>query len=156
MVEVRVLLDTAILIYAVESPERLTKRATTVLENAENVLELSAISLSEIAIKRALGKLRLSADVARQAVADLNIRILPYTADHAFQLFDLPLHHADPFDRQIIAQALSEKIPILTSDEKFSLLQRAKTHLVTGGQFRPRGGYNLHPRKRLTTLSPLP
>ena len=121
MVEVRVLLDTAILIYAVESPERLTKRAITVLENAENVLELSAISLSEIAIKRALGKLRLSADVARQAVADLNIRILPYTADHAFQLFDLPLHHADPFDRQIIAQALSEKIPILTSDEKFSL-----------------------------------
>ena len=121
MVEVRVLLDTAILIYAVESPERLTKRATTVLESAQNVLELSAISLSEIAIKRALGKLRLSADVARQAVADLNIRILPYTADHAFQLFDLPLHHADPFDRQIIAQALSEKIPILTSDEKFSL-----------------------------------
>ena len=121
MVEVRVLLDTAILIYAVESPERLTKRATTVLENAENVLELSAISLSEIAIKTALGKLRVSADVARQAVAALNIRILPYTADHAFQLFDLPLHHADPFDRQIIAQALSEKIPILTSDEKFSL-----------------------------------
>jgi PIN domain nuclease of toxin-antitoxin system len=121
VVEVRVLLDTAILIYAVESPERLTKRATTVLENAENVLELSAISLSEIAIKTALGKLRVSADVARQAVAALNIRILPYTADHAFQLFDLPLHHADPFDRQIIAQALSEKIPILTSDEKFSL-----------------------------------
>ena len=121
MVEVRVLLDTAILIYAVESPERLTKRATTILENAENVLELSAISLSEIAIKRALGKLRLSADVARQAVADLNVRILPYTADHAFQLFDLPLHHSDPFDRQIIAQALSEKMPILTSDEKFRL-----------------------------------
>lgn len=126
MVEVRVLLDTAILIYAVESPERLTKRATTVLENAENVLELSAISLSEIAIKRALGKLRLSADVARQAVAALNIRILPYTADHAFQLFDLPLHHADPFDRQIIAQALSEKIPVLASDEKFSLYKGVK------------------------------
>ena len=126
MVEVRVLLDTAILIYAVESPERLTKRATTVLENAENVLELSAISLSEIAIETALGKLILSADVARQAVAALNIRILPYTADHAFQLFDLPLHHADPFDRQIIAQALSEKIPILTSDENFSLYRGLK------------------------------
>lgn len=126
MVEVRVLLDTAVLIYAVESPERLTKRATTVLENGENVLELSAISLSEIAIKRALGMLRLSDDVARQAVADLNIRILPYTADHAFQLFDLPLHHADPFDRQIIAQALSEKIPILTSNEKFRLYKGLK------------------------------
>jgi len=126
VVEVRILLDTAILIYAVASPERLTKRATTILENAENVLELSTISLSEIAIKTVLGKLRLSADVARQAVADLNVRILPYTADHAFQLFDLPLHHADPFDRQIIAQALSEKIPILTSDEKFSLYRGLK------------------------------
>ncbi len=122
----RVLLDTAILIYAVESPERLTKRAIAVLENTENVLELSAISLSEIAIKTVLGKLRLSADVARQAVADLDIRILPYTAEHAFHLFDLPLHHADPFDRQIIAQALSEKIPILTSDEKFSLYKGLK------------------------------
>lgn len=122
----RVLLDTAILIYAVESPERLTKRATAVLVNAHNVLELSAVSLSEIAIKTALGKLKLSAAVARQAVEDLGIRILPYTADHAFHLFDLPLHHGDPFDRQIIAQALAEKIPILTSDEKFSLYKGLK------------------------------
>jgi PIN domain nuclease of toxin-antitoxin system len=126
VVEVRVLLDTAILIYAVESPERLTKRATAVLENAHNVLELSAVSLSEIAIKTALGKLKLSAAVARQAVEDLGIRILPYTADHAFHLFDLPLRHGDPFDRQIIAQALAEKIPILTSDEKFSLYKGLK------------------------------
>lgn len=122
----RLLLDTAVLIYAVESPERLTKRAIAALENAENVLELSAVSLSEIAIKTALGKLRLSAAVARQAVKDLDIRILPYTADHAFHLFDLPLHHGDPFDRQIIAQALSEKIPIVTSDEKFSLYKGLK------------------------------
>ena len=122
----RLLLDTAVLIYAVESPERLTKRAVAALENAENILELSAVSLSEIAIKTALGKLRLSAAVARQAIEDLDIRILPYTADHAFHLFDLPLHHGDPFDRQIIAQALSEKIPIVTSDEKFSLYKGLK------------------------------
>jgi PIN domain nuclease of toxin-antitoxin system len=123
---VRVLLDTAILIYAVESPQRLTKRAVSVLENEENVLELSAVSLSEIAIKTALGKLKLSAAIAQQAVDDLGIRILPYTAQHAFHLFDLPVHHGDPFDRQIIAQALCEKIPILTSDEKFSLYKGLK------------------------------
>jgi len=110
----------------VESPERLSKRAVAALENAENVLELSAVSLAEIAIKAALGKLRLSAAIARQAVQDLDIRILPYTAEHAFHLFDLPLHHGDPFDRQIIAQALSEKIPIVTSDEKFSLYKGVK------------------------------
>jgi PIN domain nuclease of toxin-antitoxin system len=119
--EVRLLLDTAVLIYAVESPERLSKRAVAALENPENVLELSAVSLAEIAIKAALGKLRLSAATARQAVQDLDLRILPYTADHAYYLFDLPLHHGDPFDRQIIAQALSEKIAIVTSAERFNL-----------------------------------
>jgi len=118
---VRLLLDTAILIYAVESPERLTRRAASALRKAENILELSTISLSEIATKTALGKLRVSSALARQAVEDLAIRILPYTADHAFQLFELPLHHRDPFDRPIIAQALSEQIPIVTPDGKFSL-----------------------------------
>jgi len=96
------------------------------LHNSQNVLELSTISLAEIAIKASLGKLRLSAATARQAVQDLDVRILPYTAEHAFDLFTLPLHHRDPFDRQIIAQALSEKIPIITSDEKFGLYQGVK------------------------------
>ncbi len=122
----RLLLDTVVLIYAVESPERLSKRAAAALSSAQNVLELSTISLAEIAIKAALGKLRLSAAIARQAVQDLDIRILPYTIDHAFELFSLPLHHGDPFDRQIIAQALSEKIPVVTSDEKFELYDGLK------------------------------
>lgn len=122
----RLLLDTAILIYAVEAPERLSKRAAAALENPENVLELSAISITEIAIKASLGKLRLTAAIARQAVQDLDIRILPYTGEHALRLFELQLHHADPFDRQIIAQALSEKLPVVTPDEKFRLYNGLK------------------------------
>ncbi len=59
-------------------------------------------------------------DVVR-GIADLQLRVLPYTADHAYNLFDLPLHHADPFDRQIIAQTLKENIPVITPDETFSL-----------------------------------
>jgi PIN domain nuclease of toxin-antitoxin system len=117
----RLLLDTAVLIYAVESPERLSRRGAAALQNTQNVLELSTVSLAEIAIKAALGKLRLSATSVRQAVQDLDIRTLPYTAEHAFQLFDLPRHHGDPFDRQIIAQALLEKIPVVTPDEKLGL-----------------------------------
>jgi PIN domain nuclease of toxin-antitoxin system len=123
---VRLLLDTAVLIYAVESPERLSRRAAAALQNTQNVLEFSSVSLAEIAIKAALGKLRLSATSVRQAVQDLDIRILPYTAEHAFELFDLPRHHGDPFDRQIIAQALSEKIPVITPDEKFGLYEGLK------------------------------
>ena len=117
----RLLLDTAILIYAVEAPERLSKRAAAVLENPGNVLELSAISITEIAIKTSLGKLKVTAAMARQAVQDLDIRILPYTGEHALRLFELPPHHGDPFDRQIISQALCEKIPVVTPDEKFRL-----------------------------------
>jgi PIN domain nuclease of toxin-antitoxin system len=122
----RLLLDTVVLIYAVESPERLSRRAAAALQNTQNVLELSTVSLAEIAIKAALGKLRLSAASVRQAVQDLDIRTLPYTAEHAFQLFGLALHHGDPFDRQIIAQALFEKIPVVTSDEKFRLYEGLK------------------------------
>jgi PIN domain nuclease of toxin-antitoxin system len=122
----RLLLDTAVLIYAVESPERLGRRVAAALKNTQNVLELSTISLTEIAVTVAVGKLQLSAATVRQAVQDLDIRILPYTADHAFQLFEVPLHHGDPFDRQIIAQALSERIPVITPDEKFKLYRGLK------------------------------
>jgi PIN domain nuclease of toxin-antitoxin system len=120
---VRFLLDTAVLIFAVEAPERLSKRSTVVLRNAGNILELSSISLAEIAIKAAIGKLAISDAVVRQAIEDLDIRVLPFTADHALRLFDLPLHHSDPFDRQIIAQALCEKIPVVTPDRKFDLYE---------------------------------
>jgi PIN domain nuclease of toxin-antitoxin system len=118
--DLRLLLDTAVLIFAVESPERLSKRAAAVLHNPKNVRELSSVSLTEIAIKTTLGKLKFSAEIARQAIQDMDIRILPFTAEHAFRLFELPAHHRDPFDRQIIAQAFSEDIPLVTSDEKLS------------------------------------
>lgn len=117
----RLLLDTAVLIHGVQSPERLSKKAASALRNSGNLLELSSVSLAEIAIKSGLGKLQVSAAAARQAVQDLDIRILPYTAEHAFELFDLPRHHGDPFDRQIIAQALVEKIPVVTPDDTFRL-----------------------------------
>jgi len=94
---VRLLVDTAVLIYAVESPTCLSKRAAAMLEDTANVLEFSSVSLSEIAIKASLGKLRLTAETARQAIRDLDARVLPFTGDHAFRLFDLPLHHRDPF-----------------------------------------------------------
>lgn len=122
----RLLLDTAVLIYAIGSPEHLSKRAASALRNPDNILELSSVSLVEIAIKATLGKLPITEAIARQSVEELSIRVLPYTAEHAFQLFSLPLHHRDPFDRQIIAQALCEKIPVVSSDQQFGLYQGLK------------------------------
>ncbi len=117
----RVLLDTAVFVFAVEFPRRLSERALAVLKNPQNIREMSSVSLTEIAIKKTLGKLNISAEDARRAIQDMDIRILPFTADHAFRLFELPAHHRDPFDRQIIAQAFAEDIPVVTSDDKFSL-----------------------------------
>lgn len=98
----------------------------TNLENPENILEVSSISLAEIAIKAAAHKLDFPEDDVRHALDDLGIRILPYGGTHAFRLFGLPRHHRDPFDRQIIAQALCEEIPIVTPDEKFGLYEGLK------------------------------
>lgn len=122
----RLLLDTVTFVWAVASPERISKKAMAALQSNETVREMSAISLSELAIKQASGKLSFRREDALAGISDLQLRILPYTADHAYHLFGLPLHHTDPFDRQIIAQALSEKIPVVTLDEKFSLYKGLK------------------------------
>ena len=104
-----------------DSPERISRKAMLALQKEDAVRELSPISLSEIAIKQAKGNLKLGKEGALFGIADLKLRVLPFTADHACRLFGLPPHHADPFDRQIIAQALVEEIPIVTPDEKFKL-----------------------------------
>lgn len=125
-IDVRYLLDTVAFIYATESPGKLGKNAAKVFDDPENLFELSTVSLAEIAIKAAKGKLNLSLQVVHEAIADLDIRLIPYAADHAFRLFDLPLHHRDPFDRQIIAQALSENVPLVSPDRQFGLYRGLK------------------------------
>lgn len=122
----RLLLDTVTFIWAVGSPERLSRRVIRALQDDEAVLELSALSLSEIAIKQAKGRLEFEKGDVLTGIADLRLRVLPYTADHSYQLYDLPLHHTDPFDRQIIAQASAENIPVITPDEKFKLYRGIK------------------------------
>jgi PIN domain nuclease of toxin-antitoxin system len=123
---VRILLDTAVLIFAVEAPERLSQRASNVLKKPDNIRELSCVSLTEIAVKASLGKLGFSAATVHQAIDDMDLRVLPFSAEHAFKMFELPMHHRDPFDRQLIAQALCEDIAIVTPDRKFGLYQGTK------------------------------
>jgi PIN domain nuclease of toxin-antitoxin system len=117
---VRVLLDTVTFIWALLCPEQLSRRAVAALEKAD-IREISAISFSEIAIKNGIGKIEFNAQDSVDGIADLQLRVLPWTAAHAWQLFKLPHQHSDPFDRQIIAQAIAEEIPIVTSDAKFKL-----------------------------------
>ena len=122
----RLILDTVTFIWAVSTPERLSRAAMSALRKGTAVREISVVSLTEIAVKQTRGKLTFGKADAMAGVADLRLRVLPYAAEHAFRLFDLPTHHADPFDRQIIAQALVENIPVVTPDESFNLYEGLK------------------------------
>jgi PIN domain nuclease of toxin-antitoxin system len=122
----RLILDTVTFIWAVSAPERLSPAAMSALRKATAVREISVVSLTEIALKQSRGKLTFSKADAMAGVADLRLRILPYAAEHAFRQFDLPAYHPDPFDRQIIAQALVENVPVVTPDEAFNLYEGLK------------------------------
>jgi PIN domain nuclease of toxin-antitoxin system len=117
----RLLLDTVTFLWATSSPAQLSRRASSALRSGSAVREISAISLVEIAIKSARGKLTFGQDELKAGITALHLRVLPYTAVHALGLFHLPLHHGDPFDRQIISQALAESIPVVTPDKSFTL-----------------------------------
>lgn len=67
-------------------------------------LLLSAVSITEIAIKNSIGKLATTSKAVDEIIADLNLAVLPFTAGHAHKLFKLPLHHREPFDRMIMPQ----------------------------------------------------
>jgi len=117
---VRVLLDTHIFITAaVEGLEGLSPKTFKLLRDTETERVLSSVSVTEIAIKSTIGKLPMNSDRVSRALADLGITLLPYTTAHAMRLFDLPLHHGDPFDRMLIATALAEDLLILSADTLF-------------------------------------
>lgn len=122
----RVLLDTLVFIRALKAPELLSRKATSALYDPDVVCEISASSLSEIAIKHSVGKLDIDHEATRQGINDLQLRVLSWKADHAIRLFHLPRHHSDPFDRQLIAQALEEDIPVVTCDNRFRLYRGIK------------------------------
>jgi PIN domain nuclease of toxin-antitoxin system len=122
----RLLLDTVTFIWSVASPERISATAMKEMQKRGTLREISVISLSEIAIKTSVGKLTFSYKDVTSGIADLKARVLPYTLEHCSRLFGLPLHHSDPFDRQIIAQALAENLPVVTADEKFNLYEGLK------------------------------
>jgi PIN domain nuclease of toxin-antitoxin system len=122
----RLILDTVTFIWAVSTPERLSRAAMSALRKATAVREISVVSLTEIAVKQTRGRLTFGNADAMAGVADLRVRVLPYAPQHAFRLFDLPTHHADPFDRQIIVQALVENVPVVTPDEAFNLYEGLK------------------------------
>lgn len=115
------LVDTHVLIWHAREPERISRRVRAVLNDASVPVWFSMASLWEMAIKISLGKLQL--DVTIEVFAESQLRnayqLLPVNLVHVVEVAKLPLHHRDPFDRMLIAQALSENLTILTADENF-------------------------------------
>lgn len=110
-----VLLDTQAVVWLLAGDERLSPRAR-VVTTTPGRLVVSATSLWEIAIKRSIGKLRVPADLSRRLAALRQVELLPITPLHAEAVGELPWHHRDPFDRLLVAQALAEKLSIVSSD----------------------------------------
>jgi len=116
---VRLLLDTHTLIWAVDDPTQLGPRAAAELRDLSNELLLGAGALWEMSIKVGLQKLDLSQPYRQwmnQAIADLGLTILPINVEYADVQAGLPRHHGDPFDRLLVAQAIVEGIPVVSTD----------------------------------------
>lgn len=114
----RLLLDTNVVIWWLEESPRLgmvTREAIT----GEAEVVVSAVSAFEIAAKMAVGKLRAPGDLAVQ-IAEQAMIELPVTVRHGLAVGQLPLHHRDPFDRLLIAQAMCERLTIVTADRAFA------------------------------------
>lgn len=118
----RILLDTHVLIWAVIEPKRLSTPVRERLTDTADDVMFSAASIWEIAIKAALGRadFGVSPQVVLDSARDSGFIELPVTSDVALKVAHLPLHHRDPFDRLLVAQALSEPAVLYTVDAQLS------------------------------------
>lgn len=111
----RVLLDTHILLWSLSDDPRLSAKARKLIESAADIY-VSAATFWEMAIKVGLGKLDVDLDEIRQYCLESGFIELPVTPEHAIAVKNLEHHHRDPFDRLIVATAMTEPMKLLTVD----------------------------------------
>ena len=118
----KLLLDTRAFLWWATEDARLSEPAASAITAPENELYLSAASVWEVAIKSALGRLQIAVplnDFLAAYMAQYELKDLPILLRHASAVSNLPLHHRDPFDRMLIAQAQVENMVLLTADRAF-------------------------------------
>ena len=119
----KILLDTNSFLWFISGSERLSINARGLIADLNNQLVLSSVSLWEIAIKVSIGKLELLQpydQLIPEQLEENDINILPIELIHLTTVVGLPFYHRDPFDRLIIAQAITEDLPIVSPDSQFS------------------------------------
>jgi PIN domain nuclease of toxin-antitoxin system len=102
---VRLLLDSQVVLWSLESPERLPTEVVAAITDPANSVDVSVVSLWELAIKQSIGRLKVDGDLREHLT---------------LQSFSLPPHHRDPFDRLLIAQAMCEELTVVTRDRAFA------------------------------------
>jgi PIN domain nuclease of toxin-antitoxin system len=120
---VRLLLDTHVWLWMIGQSSRLPDQARATLTDESNDLYLSAVSAWEIGIKHAAGKLRFTGRPSVQLpgyVKRSGVQPLVVTLEHALRAAGLPMHHRDPFDRLMIAQAQEEELTFVTADKRLA------------------------------------
>lgn len=115
----KILLDTHVLLWWLADDEHLPAPAAVTIADPDTEVVVSAASAWEISIKQAAGRLHAPEDLL-DALAANGFGTLPITADHAMAAGRLPAHHADPFDRMLIAQAQIEDLTLVSVDRRFS------------------------------------
>jgi PIN domain nuclease of toxin-antitoxin system len=116
------LLDTGVWLWSVGEPSRISHKARDVMADVSNDVYLSAVTSWEIAIKTASGKLQLPEPpdlYVPRRMASQGFRPLAVSHQHALEVFSLPAHHRDPFDRLLIAQAKVEDMTLISADRMF-------------------------------------
>jgi PIN domain nuclease of toxin-antitoxin system len=111
------LIDTHVLLWLDKEPEKLSEHILGLLRDPQHVVYCSAASLWEIAIKQNVGKLRLEGSLTNM-LERYGLRELPVTARDAENTRGLPLHHRDPFDRMLVAQAMAGNLVLVSGDRQ--------------------------------------
>ena len=117
----KLLLDTHILLWWLSDNDQLSLKARELISNPENDIFVSHVSLWEIQIMVMTGKLQVDLSRLIAQLPQNNFIQLTSHADHILQLAKLPPYHQDPFDRMLIAQALSEPLKLVTHDKYVSM-----------------------------------
>jgi len=116
---VRYLLDTHTFLWMRHAPDRLGDNARVICGDVDSSLALSLVSSWEMAIKLSIGKLTLRErlrEILAEARTVVGLTTLPIEESHVLRVQHLPLHHRDPFDRLLVAQALEEGLTLLSKD----------------------------------------
>jgi PIN domain nuclease of toxin-antitoxin system len=130
MGNLKYLLDTHTLLWAIREPKKLGKFAKDILSDADNPIFVSAVSAYEFMYKHQLGKMQGFEDIANDyfnAVKQLSTNELPISAEHAHYAGNVNWSHRDPFDRLLAAQAHLENMTLLTNDPDIKLLSWVTT-----------------------------